>query len=121
LNDPEYRRRLQRRNDLRQAVMSIMAETSLMQFYTRINGGLSSHWRRSSRSEWSAIERDWFSRYHFSWWLLTAERFCGAGVPVGLELVGPDWSELVLIKLAYGFEQIPRIRKPPASTPRLGH
>jgi Asp-tRNA(Asn)/Glu-tRNA(Gln) amidotransferase A subunit family amidase len=42
------------------------------------------------------------------------------GVPVGIELLGPDWSEPILIKLAYAFEQFARIRKPPASTPPLG-
>ena len=41
------------------------------------------------------------------------------GVPVGIELLGPDWSEPVLIKLAYAFEQFAKIRKPPASTPPL--
>ena len=41
------------------------------------------------------------------------------GVPVGIELLGPDWSEPVLIKLAYAFEQVAKIRKPPASTPSL--
>ena len=41
------------------------------------------------------------------------------GVPVGIELLGPDWSEPILIKLAYAFEQIANVRKPPASTPPL--
>ena len=41
------------------------------------------------------------------------------GVPVGLELLGPEWSEPVLFKLAYAFEQATRVRKPPASTPPL--
>ena len=41
------------------------------------------------------------------------------GVPIGVELLGSDWSEPILIKLAYAFEQIAKIRKPPASTPSL--
>jgi Asp-tRNA(Asn)/Glu-tRNA(Gln) amidotransferase A subunit family amidase len=41
------------------------------------------------------------------------------GVPVGIELLGPDWSEPTLLKLAFGFEQTARIRRPPASTPPL--
>ena len=41
------------------------------------------------------------------------------GVPIGVEFLGPDWSEPILIKLAYAFEQIAKIRKPPASTPSL--
>ena len=35
------------------------------------------------------------------------------GVPVGIELLGPDWSEPVLLKLGYAFEQTAHIRKPP--------
>jgi Asp-tRNA(Asn)/Glu-tRNA(Gln) amidotransferase A subunit family amidase len=42
------------------------------------------------------------------------------GVPVGIELLGPEWSEAALIKLAYGFERFASIRKPPLSTPALG-
>jgi Asp-tRNA(Asn)/Glu-tRNA(Gln) amidotransferase A subunit family amidase len=41
------------------------------------------------------------------------------GVPVGIELLGPEWSEPTLIKLAYAFERFAKIRKPPASTPPL--
>jgi Asp-tRNA(Asn)/Glu-tRNA(Gln) amidotransferase A subunit family amidase len=38
------------------------------------------------------------------------------GVPIGIELLGPEWSELVLFKLAYALEKAAQIRKPPAST-----
>ena len=41
------------------------------------------------------------------------------GVPIGLELLGPEWSESTLFKLAYAFEQATRARKPPASAPQL--
>jgi Asp-tRNA(Asn)/Glu-tRNA(Gln) amidotransferase A subunit family amidase len=41
------------------------------------------------------------------------------GVPVGLELLGPEWSEPTLFKLAYAYEQAAKVRKPPASTPPL--
>jgi len=41
------------------------------------------------------------------------------GVPVGIELLGPEWSEPVLFKLAYAYEQAAKVRKPPASTPPL--
>jgi amidase len=39
------------------------------------------------------------------------------GVPIGIELLGPEWSEPQLIRLAYAFEQAAQIRRPPASTP----
>jgi len=41
------------------------------------------------------------------------------GVPVGIELLGPEWSEPTLIRLAYAFDQFALIRKPPAGTPPL--
>ena len=41
------------------------------------------------------------------------------GVPIGVELLGREWSEGTLIRLAYGFEQATGHRKTPASTPPL--
>jgi amidase len=41
------------------------------------------------------------------------------GVPVGMEFLGRAWAEPELIKLAFGFEQASRLRKPPVSTPDL--
>jgi Asp-tRNA(Asn)/Glu-tRNA(Gln) amidotransferase A subunit family amidase len=41
------------------------------------------------------------------------------GVPVGLEMLGHEWAEPELIRLAFGYEQASHMRKPPASTPRL--
>jgi Asp-tRNA(Asn)/Glu-tRNA(Gln) amidotransferase A subunit family amidase len=32
-------------------------------------------------------------------------------------LLGPEWSEPHLIRLAYAFEQAAQLRRPPASTP----
>jgi Asp-tRNA(Asn)/Glu-tRNA(Gln) amidotransferase A subunit family amidase len=39
------------------------------------------------------------------------------GVPIGIELLDPEWSEPQLIRLAYAFEQAAQLRRPPASTP----
>src|SRR5215467_8791050 len=39
------------------------------------------------------------------------------GVPIGIELLGPEWSEPHLIRFAYAFEQAAQLRRPPASTP----
>jgi amidase len=41
------------------------------------------------------------------------------GVPVGIELLGPEWSEPTLLALAFAFEQVAQPRRPPASTPPL--
>jgi Asp-tRNA(Asn)/Glu-tRNA(Gln) amidotransferase A subunit family amidase len=41
------------------------------------------------------------------------------GVPVGLEFLGRPWSEPTLVRIAYGFEQATRFRRPPRSVPPL--
>jgi len=45
--------------------------------------------------------------------------FTGYGLPIGLSLLGPPWSEPRLIALAYDFEQATRVRRPPESAPAL--
>ena len=39
------------------------------------------------------------------------------GLPVGVSFFGPAWSEPVLIRLAYAYEQATRHRRPPAFVP----
>jgi amidase len=39
------------------------------------------------------------------------------GLPVGLSLIGPAWSEPVLIRLAYAYEQLAHPRRPPRFLP----
>ena len=41
------------------------------------------------------------------------ETGAGIGLPVGLTFMGRAWSELALIRLAYAFEQITQVRRPP--------
>jgi amidase len=41
------------------------------------------------------------------------------GVPVGAELLGPDYTEERLLAYAYAFEQATKLRKLPMSTPPL--
>jgi Asp-tRNA(Asn)/Glu-tRNA(Gln) amidotransferase A subunit family amidase len=45
--------------------------------------------------------------------------FVKEGLPVGLQILGDAWSEPTLIKLAYGYEQATKHRRPPSSTPEL--
>jgi Asp-tRNA(Asn)/Glu-tRNA(Gln) amidotransferase A subunit family amidase len=40
-------------------------------------------------------------------------------LPAGMTFFGRPWSEAALIRLAYGYEQATRHRRPPASTPPL--
>ena len=41
------------------------------------------------------------------------------GVPVGIEFLGPPFSEPQLLQITYGLEQATHARKPPQSTPPL--
>ena len=41
------------------------------------------------------------------------------GLPVGLSIFGPAWSEARLINLAYAFEQATRHRRAPTFVPTL--
>jgi Asp-tRNA(Asn)/Glu-tRNA(Gln) amidotransferase A subunit family amidase len=45
--------------------------------------------------------------------------FTESGLPLGLQMVGRNFDEATLIKLAYSYEQATRHRRPPQSTPRL--
>jgi len=120
LNDPEYKSRLLRRNDLRQAVMTIMAENKL-------DAILYPHQRRlvvpigEDQVDRNGVlsNSTGFPAIAFPGGFSSPTSSAPIGVPVGIELLGPDWSEPVLIKLAYAFEQVAKIRKPPASTPSL--
>jgi len=38
---------------------------------------------------------------------------------VGISFFGRAWSESVLLKIAYGFEQTVKARKPPEFLPRI--
>ena len=41
------------------------------------------------------------------------------GLPVGISFFGPAWSEPALLKIAYGFEQATRARRPPRLLPTV--
>lgn len=45
--------------------------------------------------------------------------FCAAGLPVGLELLGPAFEDARLLGFAYALEQSGPTRRPPATTPEL--
>lgn len=47
--------------------------------------------------------------------------YANGELPVGLEFVGLPYDEPTLFRLAYGFEQATRQRRPPATTPELSN
>jgi amidase len=121
LNHPEYRSRLLRRLDLRQAVMNALAAN-------RLDAILYPHQRRlvSPIGE-EQLERNGvlsngtgFPAITFPGGFSAPGPSAPLGVPVGVELMGPEWSEPSLIRLAFAFEQATKVRRLPASTPPLG-
>jgi amidase len=120
LNAVEYKNRLLRRDDLRRVVMGAMAGQKL-------DAIMYPHQRRLVAVIGEAqLERNGvlsnatgFPAIAVPGGFSAPTASAPLGVPVGIELLGPDWSEPVLIKLAYAFEQATRIRKPPVSTPRV--
>ena len=120
LSDPEYHRRLRQRDELRQAVMTAMAEHEL-------DALLYPHQRRLVASIGEPqLERNGVLSNGTGFPAITVPGGFSApsasaplGIPIGVELLGPDWSEPRLIALAYAFEQATRHRRPPVSAPRL--
>ena len=45
--------------------------------------------------------------------------FTADGVPIGMELLGPPWTESRLLSIAYAFERAVQPRRAPATTPAL--
>ena len=120
LQSPDYHRMLQRRQSLRQAVMTAIAANQL-------DAILYPHQKRlvvpigEDQAERNGVlsNSTGFPALTFPGGFSPPTASAPIGVPVGLELLGPEWSEPVLLKLAYAYEQASRHRKPPRSTPPL--
>ena len=118
--DDGYRVRLQKRSDLQQRIMKIMADDRLDAIVfphqkrlvvpvgeTQVdrNGSLG-----SVTGFPSIVVPGGFS---------SPTPTAQLGVPVGIEFLGRPWAENVLIEIGYGYEQATKHRRPPAATPPL--
>jgi Asp-tRNA(Asn)/Glu-tRNA(Gln) amidotransferase A subunit family amidase len=120
LSSAEYRRMLLRRNDLRQAVMTLIAANQL-------DAVLYPHQRRlvvpigEEQVERNGVlsNSTGFPAISFPGGFSAPSASAPAGVPVGLEILGPEWSEPLLFKLAYAYQEGAAARRPPVSTPPL--
>src|SRR5262245_2353411 len=116
----EYAQMLQRRNELRQAVMTLMAANKL-------DAVLYPHQRRlvvpigEEQVERNGVlsNSTGFPAVTFPGDFSAPTTSAPIGVPVGLEILGPEWSEPSLLKFAFAYQENVRARKPPASTPAL--
>ena len=117
---PEHQRMMLRRDGLRQAVMTLMAANQL-------DAILYPHQKRlvvpigEEQAERNGVlsNSTGFPALTFPGGYSPATATAPIGVPVGLELLGPEWSEPMLFRLAYAFERASRIRKAPPTTPPL--
>jgi Asp-tRNA(Asn)/Glu-tRNA(Gln) amidotransferase A subunit family amidase len=114
----EYKSQWWRREALRQAVMTVLADNDL-------DAVLYPHQKRlvAGIGE-EQLERNGvlsngtgFPAITFPGGFSRPTHSAPLGVPIGIELLGPEWSESHLIQLAYAFEQAAKLRRPPASTP----
>jgi Asp-tRNA(Asn)/Glu-tRNA(Gln) amidotransferase A subunit family amidase len=117
---PEYEQQVRRRAALRQAVMTVIAGNNL-------DALLYPHQRRlvvpigEDQVERNGIlsNSTGFPALTFPGGFSAPTADAPVGVPVGLEFLGPEWSEPTLLRLAHAFEQGTRLRKPPPTTPPL--
>ena len=120
LADPEYRSRLLRREELRQAVMTVIADNQLDAVLYPHQQRLVAPIGEEQRERNGVLSNSTgFPAITFPGGFSASTPSAPLGVPIGIELLGPAWSEPTLIRLAYAFEQATRIRRPPTSTPPL--
>jgi amidase len=118
--DDGYRLRLQKRSELRERVMKIMADS-------RLDALVFPHQKRLVVPIGETqLERNGalgavtgFPSIVLPAGFSPATPTASLGVPVGIEILGRPWSEPLLIEIAYGFERATRHRRPPSSTPPL--
>ena len=115
-----YQQMLLRRNDLRQAVMTAISANKL-------DAVLYPHQRRlvvpigEEQVERNGVlsNSTGFPAVTFPGGFSPPTSSAPIGVPIGLEILGPEWSEPVLLRLAFAYQESARARKPPASAPPL--
>jgi len=118
--DDGYRLRLQKRSELQQRVMKIMADD-------RLDAIVFPHQKRLVVPVGETqLERNGalgsvtgFPSIVVPGGFSSQTPTAALGVPVGIEFFGRPWSENVLLEIAYGYEQATKHRHPPSTTPPL--
>src|SRR5450631_300622 len=118
--DDGYRLRLQKRSELQQRVMMLMADD-------RLDAIVFPHQKRLVVPVGETqIERNGalgsvtgFPSIVVPGGFSSPTSTARLGIPVGIEFLGRPWSENVLIEIGYGYEQATKHRRPPPSTPPL--
>jgi len=121
MNTPQYKDRMLNRDKLRLAVSAKLAELKLdailypeQKILVAPTGQPDQPERNGTLSNGTG-----FPAVTFQGGFSTPSATAPLGIPVGAELLGRDYSEPLLLSLAYSFEQATKTRKPPLSTPAL--
>jgi amidase len=118
--DDSYRLRLQKRAELQQRVMKIMADE-------RLDAIVFPHQQRLVvRIGETQVERNGalgsvtgFPSIVVPGGFSSPTPTAALGVPVGIEFLGRPWSEKLLVEIGYGYEQATKHRRPPSTIPPL--
>ena len=118
--DPEYKERLIRRIKLQENFLKIMADHNLDAIVYPHQTNLVSKIGKGgvgSNGHYTAVMG--FPSIAVPAGFSAPSAEAPLGVPIGIEFVGRPWTDPLLIKLAYAFEQATKFRHPPLSTPFL--
>jgi amidase len=116
--DDGYRLRLQKRAELQQRVMKIMADDRLDAIVFPHQKRLVVHIGETQVERNGALGSvTGFPSIVVPGGFSSPTPTATLGVPVGIEFLGRPWSEKVLIEIGYGYEQATKHRRPPPSAP----
>jgi Asp-tRNA(Asn)/Glu-tRNA(Gln) amidotransferase A subunit family amidase len=123
LNEPEYKDRRVRLDDLRVRLANAMAKDNLVALVYPHQKRLPVMIGNPNQAERNGILASitGFPAITVPAGFSAATTSAPIGVPVGIEFLGQPFSEPQLLKIAYSFEQATHARKPPQSTPPLSN
>ena len=121
LADPAYRERMLNRDRLRVLVAAAMADRRLDAVLYPQQRVLVVPTGETEQPERNGVlsHGTGFPAVTFPGGFSATTATAPIGVPVGAELLAPDYSEPRLLSLAYAFERAAQVRRPPPSTPPL--
>jgi Asp-tRNA(Asn)/Glu-tRNA(Gln) amidotransferase A subunit family amidase len=120
LNNPEYKDRTLNRDKMRLAVIKVMADLKLDAiFYLHQKRLVAKVGEKQLERNGRLSNSTGFPAITFPGGFSARTETAPNGVPVGVELLGREYTEPMLIQFAYAFEQGAKLRKPPYSTPPL--
>ncbi len=117
-NDPEYKTRLLQRLELQQTIVKAMADYQLDAFVYPHQKQLVVPIGESQIGRNGVLGAiTGFPAITVPAGFSPQSKSAPIGVPVGIEFLGRPWSEPILLRLAYSFEQATTHRRSPVSTP----